>query len=650
MTRRPLLLALASLALFACSDGPTVAGPSRGGTDDCLRPPCTSTDGGGGGRDVGGTDTDGTDTGAPDVDDDVEPDGPAVVDLGALDSGSDSRPDTRPPEDTGPPEVDTDGDGIVDRIEGNGDFDEDGIPNREDLDSDGDGIDDAIEYRREPGSGLQPSDIDADGDPDFLDLDADGDGLADENEWGCPDSTDPFDPDSDGDGFIDLVEVGFGSDPCDPASDIEEFVDFFFTLPFEGDEETAELDIGTTLESGDVAFSMDVTGSMTGAINSLKESLRSRIIPELSGRIGNLGVGVTQFADFACDSYGSAGDVPYVLRQRITTDAAAAQSAVAGLRAAGGGDTPESGIEAIYQMASGAGRDSLCEAGDVAAFDPDSGFVDGVADGEIGGIGFRESQVRVIAHITDAPTQARGDGGYPYGASRDEAFDAAADIDARVIGLAVGTNIPILGFDSSAEEDLEVIARATNAVVEPCAWGELGEGRPSGCNASQCCTGVDGAGRIASGGQCPLVFQVDTGFIGGGSGVDSSVISGIEALLGGEEFEITALLRRDEDEFELTGIDTTCFINGVVPVRATPNGCSDEPVPADTDGDGDLDGFTGVSPGSSVTFEIRAQNNCVEAEDEPLVFLVWIDLVTSEGDNLGERLVTILVPPRDPKI
>lgn len=622
------------LVLAGCSDAPTLSGPDRG--NDCPRPPCR-------GVDVGGTDS------GIDVARDIEDEGPTRVDLGGLDVDPDRPLTDTGPRDTGPPEPDTDGDGIVDRLEGDGDFDEDGIPNREDLDSDGDGIDDAVEYRREPGSGLQPSDLDSDGAPDFLDLDADGDGLADENETGCPDSTSPSDPDSDGDGFIDLLEVGFGSDPCDPASDIEEFVDFFFTLPFDGDLETAELDIATTLESGDVAFSMDVTGSMTGAINSLKSSLRTRIIPELSARISDLGVGVSQFADFNCDGFGSAGDVPFRLLQRVTTDESEAQAAVSGLRAAGGGDGPESGIEAIFQLGTGAGRDSACPAGDVAAFDTGAGRVPGVADGEVGGVGFRDAMVRVIAHITDAETHANGEGGYPYGATRAEAYDAVNAIDARVIGLAVGTDLPFIGFDSAAEGDLIEVAEETGAFVEPCAWGEPGEGRPSGCAVGDCCTGVGGAGRPPQRGLCPLVFQVDGGFLGGGTGVDTSVISGIEALLGGEEFDITATLRRDEDEFALTGIDTTCFIDGVVPVRGTPSGCSDAPVPADTDGDGTLDGFTGVSPGSSVTFEIQARNDCVEPDDEPLVFLVWIDLVTSEGENLGERLVTILVPPHPPK-
>lgn len=637
MRRFSLLLALSCLLVAGCADDPAPAGPDRG---SCARPPCSPADTGRGGVTRDTSDTVSLDDVAADSADD-----PTADTSG--DTTAEVSPDVPVRPDTSEPQPDTDGDGIVDALEGAGDFDEDGLPNFEDPDSDGDGIPDAVEYRREPGSGFQASDIDLDGDPDFLDLDSDGDGLLDESETGCPDSTSASEEDSDGDGYIDMLEVAFGSDACDASSDITEFVDFFFELPYEGDEKTAELDIGTTLESGDVVFNMDVTGSMASAITSLSNSLRTSIIPDLSGRISDVGIGVSQFADFPCDGHGNSGDLPYRLRQRVTTDAAAAQAAVGALRAAGGGDSPESGYEALYQLASGAGRSSDCAGGNVPAFDPASGAVPGVADGAVGGAGFRDAEVRVVVHITDESSHARGSDGYAYGASRAEAYAALDEADLRVIGLAQGESV--FGFfSSSATDDLRAIARETGAVVQPCAWGS-GASRPSACNASQCCTGLNGAGRAPSGGECPLVFEVASGLFGSGGGVDASVISGIEALLGGTLFDITATVRRDEEEFLATGIDTTCFINGVVPVRATVEGCASDPVPADTDGDGVLDGFTGVAPGSSVTFEIRAQNNCVEAARDPQVFLVWIDLFSSEGARLGERLVTILVSPRDPK-
>ena len=107
---------------------------------------------------------------------------------------------------------DMDADGITDGVEGNGDFDGDGVPNFLDPDADGDGIPDMLE-----GS----DDTDGDGDPDFLDLDSDGDGIPDATESGLPSEEggeslpvdsdgdgepDYLDPDSDGDGVSDATE------------------------------------------------------------------------------------------------------------------------------------------------------------------------------------------------------------------------------------------------------------------------------------------------------------------------------------------------------------------------------------------------------------------------------------------------------------
>ncbi len=77
-----------------------------------------------------------------------------------------------------PENPDTDGDGIADGPEANGgppdeDTDSDGIPNVLDTDDDGDGLPTAVEGA---------SDIDGDGIPNFLDTDADGDGVLDGDE------------------------------------------------------------------------------------------------------------------------------------------------------------------------------------------------------------------------------------------------------------------------------------------------------------------------------------------------------------------------------------------------------------------------------------------------------------------------------------
>ena len=149
-----------------------------------------------------------------------------------------------------------------------------------------------------------------------------------------------------------------------------------------------------------------------------------------------------------------------------------------------------------------------------------------------------------------------------------------------------------------------------------------------------------------------MVFEVTSALIPGtgGGGLDQSIISGIEALLSVTEFDITATLRRDEDEFARSGIDTTCFITGVVPLSATPRGCAAQPQAVDTDGDGINDAFTGVAAGSTVTFEIQAFNDCVDETETAQTFAMWIDLFASDGTSLGTKIVTILVPPIDPKL
>ena len=653
-------LASLPLFLFACVSADSGANGSVNRGGGSVRPGVDAGTDGSVNADAG------SDSGATD-DTDVEP-GDTESDAALDDTFGDTAPDdtsadtavdTTPIADTNvdvpTDDTDSDGDGIWDFIEGAGDPDRDGILNLDDTDSDGDGIPDSAEYGRAAGSGERGVDVDGDGTPDFLDRDSDGDSLLDNEETGCPGSTFRTEADSDRDGYIDMVELAFGSDPCDSGSTIESLVDFFFTLPFEGPPDTGDFAIETSLESGDVVFNMDVTGSMSGPISGLRSSLRTTIIPGLSSRIRDVAIGVSSFADFPCDSYGSTGDAVFRLRSRLTTDTAAAQRGTDLLSLEGGGDLPESGIESLYQIATGLGRlPSPCLSSgpgfSVPTFDAAAGRIPGVADGTIGGVGFRDSQVKVVVHITDAVSQARDgvspNSAVPYGASEAEAYAALNAIEAKVIGVAIGSQlIPAFPASYPSLASQVNMARQTNAVVGTCAWG-VGADRPAGCSASQCCTGPAGAGEAPTGGQCPLVFKVVSSPFGGGSvAIDSSVIGGIEALLGGSTFDIRAVPRRDEVEFAASGVDTTCFLSAVRPTTASPAGCSGVPTPADLDGDGALDGFRGVSPGATVNFQIEAQNDCVEQVGVPQVFSVNVDLLTSDGSSLGTKLVTILVPP-----
>ncbi len=554
-------------------------------------------------------------------DDDSDGDGISDADEGSADSDDDGTPDRV--------DDDSDGDGIRDEFEGDADPDEDGLPARVDDDSDGDGVPDALEYGRRADDGGPPLDRDSDGTPDFLDLDADGDGVGDAEELGCPESTDRVRYDTDGDGISDLLERTFGSDPCDPDSDLEGIVDFFFVLPFDGPGDDGSLDFGTDLDRADIAFNIDTTGSMSGQIEALKDSLSSLIIPGVDAELSDPAFSVSHFDDFPCGDFGSDPDRPFFLLQRVTTDAAAAQAAVDRIPLHNGGDGPESGIESLYQIATGAGTDD-CRPGLVPPFDGARNLVAGVAEGLLGGVGFRRGAVPLAVHITDATSHSR-DGGYPYGASRADAFDALRATGVRVIGVS---------SSSGARTDLEQFAAETGAVVPVCAFDG---GRPAGCAAGECCTGVRGAGRPAAGGECPLVFDVQLD----GTGLGPSIVEGIAALANFSPVDITTRVRPDPDELARSGVDTACFITAVRPDVALPRPgpCSSTPTRADFDGDGEDDGFEGVTPGSTVFFTVDAFNDCVRGAPTPQTFIAWIDVVAGGDAVLDSRLVTIVVPP-----
>ncbi|TNE70919.1 DUF11 domain-containing protein [bacterium] len=131
-------------------------------------------------------------------------------------------------------DLDSDGDGIRDSVEGTTQTDADGIPNFRDLDSDGDGIPDIIEAQTTAGyinlagtdtdndglddsfdadnggTYISPVDTDSDTTPDYLDTDSDNDSLLDVNESGLA-ALSGTDADNDGlDDSIDSNDATFG--------------------------------------------------------------------------------------------------------------------------------------------------------------------------------------------------------------------------------------------------------------------------------------------------------------------------------------------------------------------------------------------------------------------------------------------------------
>ncbi|MBI1947630.1 MAG: hypothetical protein HYS27_18210 [Deltaproteobacteria bacterium] len=560
-----------------------------------------------GGADPADTDGDGT----PDyLDTDADGDGVPDAEEPIGDRDGDGIPDAL--------ELDGDGDLILDADEGALDRDGDGLLNPLDDDSDGDGIPDAVEAGDDD-LATAPRDTDGDRAPDFLDLDSDDDLVADADEDlngnGVVDlcttvgtarcESSPLVDDTDGDGTPDVVEHVAGSDPNDAQSNIPEG-DFFFILPFEGPAQTGRFTFATSLRKADIFFSMDTTGSFGEEIAELQASLIGTVVPGVEAAIPDVAFGVGRFEDFPLDPFGLAGDLPYQLIQPITEDRAVAEAGVNALGlAAGGLDTPESGIEALYQWASGAG---------VPAF----GMLP-FSSGGAGGVGFRADALPVIVQITDARSHSAAEYA-PFAAEAhtyDDALAALGAIGAKVIGV---DSLENAGNADDPRDELERFAIDSGAVIPP-------------NGAGQCLTGVAGAPVAPVGSVCPLVFDVAPD----GGGLGGLIVDGITRLATEGTLDIsTRLAGRDADNAgALLPANTTSadFVTGVTPVAPPPAGAT-------------IDGgtFRDVTVGAAVMFEVTAQNDFLPGATVDRLFEVEIHVLGGLVTLLDVKRVFVIVP------
>ena len=194
----------------------------------------------------------------------------------------------------------------------------------------------------------------------------------------------------------------------------------------------------------DIVFLIDQSGSYSDDIDTL-QSQASRIIDDLKGRDIDVRFGVAGFADFPIGSYGSTGDTAYRLYQSLTSDAGSVKSAIERLDhpLMSGADRPESQLEALFQVASGLGRDANGD-GDFA--DPE--------DVPPGSVGWREGALPVVMLATDAPFHDRArEPSYP-GPTKEETLGALKERGLIVFGLQSGGG-------SDARRDIEEVATAT---------------------------------------------------------------------------------------------------------------------------------------------------------------------------------------------
>jgi len=487
-------------------------------------------------------------------------------------------PDSREPVDTdhdGVPDMwdlDSDNDTVLDSDERRGDADLDGIPNFRDTDSDNDGIPDRIEAGDENPQ-TPPVDSDEDGNPDYTDIDSDNDGLDDrlESITGCSGSL----VDSDGDGFTDLAEYTVGTDCADANSKID---GFYLILPFKptGPSEVREFDFSTKIRQADVFFLIDSTGSMYEEIDTIKTKLQGTIVPGIVAEIPDAWIGVGEFRD-ECDT----GYFPVRVRQNVTNDIPAVQSAINAFTSDGGcGYTTI--LEALYQMVTGEGFG--------AHLPPAPGCLDtgwGYPCFRVGAlpifIGFSDAEARNgpsgIVYDSDPPI-------FPTPHSYAQVINALNDVGARFIGVDSG----------EADVDFRAISIDTGTVS-----------------------------RSGS----PLLFEIASD----GHDIDLTIVEAVVTLASQVAFDVDTIVAEIPPVND--GIDATQFIKRVTPLRASP---------AENVTGMDEHVFYGVLPGAILTFEVEFLNDFLDEERMPRAFRCKIIVRGNRTTNLDEKEVLIIVP------
>ena len=346
---------------------------------------------------------------------------------------------------------------------------------------------------------------------------------------------------------------------------------------------------------------------MSGEIGTLKSTLSSTIIPGIRAKISDSAFGVSYFDDFPVNDYGSSGiDLPFGLLQSPTTDVTIAQTGVNKLSTHSGADGPESGYESLYKIATGA--ELRWNGGSVAA----------------GGVGFREGAIPIVFHITDAV--AHDSSNTPYSTSyvytifnQSQVISAMNAIGAKVVSVVSSGGY----LTDTAKTQLTAVSNGTGAVVPSCA----------------------NAGRTT------LLYEITSS----GSGLDSSAVNGVDALIKYASFDVRV---EPADDLNDESLDTSCFLKKIEAKEYQPvDSCASTIVatPAAFNGADYNNGFTNFStgtstagtPGNKLTFNVEAMNDCFPQEKEAKMFKAYINVIDNKtGSVLDSQPVTIIVPAK----
>ncbi len=370
--------------------------------------------------------------------------------------------------------------------------------------------------------------------------------------------------------------------PMDTAPPTPPEAERCIEVPYQEPPAFLDVSFRVRIESADVVFLVDVTGSMADELEEIRARLRDVIAPSLAAVVPDLRLGVATFADFPVVPYGDIGDRPFHLAMPLVEDVDRVQLSLDRLELSSGGDGPESQVEALFQVATGQGR---------GRFVPPARC----PSGTVGAPCFRPEGSRIVLLFTDAPFH-NGPGGAsaygrdvrlrPYPATYDEALDVLREGGIKVLGLYSG------GFGAGFSDIVRVV-RDSGAVTEE---------------------GV------------PLVFDIGMQ----GDALDRGVVDVVRRLVEEVPIDIDLLL----EDWPGDEVDARSFVERVEAVEAVP---ADRAVVRS-------DHFEDVLPGTLVRLRIVLRNELLLPGPEPLRFPLRVVVRGDGATRLRSQWVDIVVP------
>jgi len=377
--------------------------------------------------------------------------------------------------------------------------------------------------------------------------------------------------------------------------------EFCVELLPDGGVTTVNLATRPQVSVADVFFVIDRTGSMDQEIDNIKANLAATIVPAIARTIGDVQFGVAIYGDFPVDPYGDPGDVPFTLVSPVDRSVANVQGAVNSIRVSGGGDNPESLVEALFQVASGAGY--------APWITPRAGCA---APGRLGYGCLRPNAQPIFIVVADAPSHNGPTAAHAYSipaftnpvrcppslptcaATRGphtyvEAVNALQSVRARVIGINSGS-VPFSG-----RSDLERLAIDTGAITS------------------------SGA---------PLVFDIGAD----GRELDTRVVTAVETFTRQVRFNASARVV-DLDPAR----PASAYVRAVRPLGAAPMSQIER-----------IEGtqFVGVVPGTELTFGLDLATSMPQPR-ETLRIPARIQFLADGRPILGSRDIVIVIPGLD---